>query len=222
MALVDVDLIEYTALSTGLFRCDRVSVQALEFIANAGYDGFGRPKAQPIAIDATVFLRQPFAGAAARDAMDESTKHYGTMSKELLQAAASARGEWQQPYALLEALAETLREEKTTGGVRDFRTAGLELVVRFKNASLASREGSTLTLRWNGVSSVICTTFGVEGMAMPALIGINEHERQMRQQVVVSVWVDRVGAAMANECHQIEQIVVKVSQGRFGTGLCRH
>lgn len=66
-----------------------ISVRNLYFSGKVGKDAWGRKDiAQPVLLSAKVSLENPFSSAAKEDDVDQSTVHYGVLSKELLNSSA--------------------------------------------------------------------------------------------------------------------------------------
>ena len=67
-----------------------IRVTNLQTSAKIGTNAWGvSGKVQPILISVSVSLRQPFSTASKSDSVDGSTLHYGTLSKAILEAAAT-------------------------------------------------------------------------------------------------------------------------------------
>lgn len=67
-----------------------IRVQNLQTSLKVGVDAWGRTgKLQPVFISAAVSLRENFDTAATEDHVDQSTIHYGILSKEILKVAKS-------------------------------------------------------------------------------------------------------------------------------------
>jgi hypothetical protein len=67
-----------------------IRVQNLQTNLKVGVDAWGRAgKLQPVLISAAVSLRENFDTAATGDDVDQSTIHYGVLSKEILKLAKS-------------------------------------------------------------------------------------------------------------------------------------
>ena len=65
-----------------------IQVNNLQTNLKVGTDAWGRAgKLQPALISATVSLLQDFGTAAMGDDVDQSTIHYGILSKEILKVA---------------------------------------------------------------------------------------------------------------------------------------
>jgi len=70
-----------------------IRVTNLQTTAKVGTDAWGiSGKAQPVLISASVSLRHPFSTASREDSVDDSTLHYGKLSKAILEAARTFQG----------------------------------------------------------------------------------------------------------------------------------
>lgn len=186
---------------------DKVAIDGVSLHANAGFDSFGRPKAQPVKIDVVLSLSQPTSSAATADALDHSTVHYGELGKAIIAHVQRTAAEWQQPHDFVNGVAETVM---TFAEVRSAVEA-VDVGVCFCKASLAGGGGWSLALSLDAKQGGVCVEYSLKGFRMPILIGVNKHERAMKQVVVVDVGIDRLGPLVANECYQVEQILAKVS-----------
>lgn len=193
--------------STRPWTADRVAIDALRVVANASYDAFGRKKSQPVDVDVTLSLEQPMSSAAATDALDTSTVHYGDLSKTVMQAVQVRAGDWQQPHGLLVYLAENILQFAQSRST----IASLSLSLRFPKSSLASPYGWGLSFNHNLALNAICLEYELRRFEVPVLIGVNSHERLMKQKTVFDLTIDRLVPDIANECYQVEQILSKVS-----------
>lgn len=219
MAIAEVSLKEFQTTSLATLELDKVCVEGLALNANTGFDGFGRPKPQPISVDATIFLGQTITSAASVDALDQSTLHYGELSKALVKRMESLQSTWHPPQSFLNHLNSVI----ISFAYDRSAIARVDLVVRFKSASVTCLSGSSLCWYNNYLANSSCLTFTLDNMVLPALIGVNDHERQMRQQISIGVTMDRLSETIVNECYQAEQIVVKVGLAfEFGAPALMH
>ena len=184
---------------------DKISVHNLKTAANAGFDAWGRPKVQPVEITITVGLKGTVSTAAAGDALNESTVHYGNLSKTVL--AKMPEDTWLLPDAFLHELGTAVKDFASTTSTPEF----IEVVTRYPKSSLLG-DGFSLTLSHNlSANNVTSVVFRLQSLRIPALIGVNEHERRAKQCIVVNAWIDRLRPHMSNECYKVEQLIVKVS-----------
>ncbi|KAI9841406.1 MAG: hypothetical protein M1837_000739, partial [Sclerophora amabilis] len=193
---------------------DRVCVRNLSINAPVALDGWGRDKPQPVQISVSLSLAQSFASAAERDKVDQSTIHYGQLSKNVLAAIEADR----KQQISLDELARLVEEAASRTISFPALAETLEVDIFLPKASLLGA----------GVGFQYCRAFGnpyrldvarvvhVKDLAIPTVIGVNSHERDMKQQVVVNVWIDRLAETISY--NEIEQLVVKtVEESAFET-----
>lgn len=185
---------------------DKVSVQGLKAISNSGTDAWGRPNPQPVQISVVLSLSHAVASAASTDSLDTSTIHYGNLGKLLLSRIAQHEATWlsRDDFAqilLLACLDATPSREMLST---------IEVSVRYPKATRFG-QGLSLELRHNPSLNIIYPMISLERLQLPALIGLNSHERQMAQMISISLWVDRTKPHISDQANEIEQLVAKVS-----------
>ncbi|KAL1651987.1 hypothetical protein SLS58_000110 [Diplodia intermedia] len=191
---------------------DTVSLSALHVVARAGRDVWGRTdRAQPVTLSLRVAARARFASAAAGDALDASTVHYGLLSKAVLVALGPetmAGGEWLSGLEVASRVSQAVAATASPGAVE-----ALRLDVGFPKAStLGSGAGVEWTVFYGeGEGEVVgfARQLYVRGMAIPTLIGVNSNERMKKQMCLVSVWIDKVSEAAVDGYDVVEDIVLK-------------
>lgn len=194
-------------------NADKVSVQHLRLMANSGFDGWGRKREQPVSISVILSLRQPFATAALADQVNESTVHYGNLSKLVAANVNRPDQAWRGPNDMIQALALTAMEAAPQLSL----LAAIEVDLCFLKASL-NGDGICMHLKNSQESDVTSITLQLCNIRMPALVGVNSHERNMKQAIVVNVWVDRVQTHLSEHSFELEPIVVKtVEESSFET-----
>ena len=62
---------------------DKIMVQNLEVVVNAGKDVWGRQKKQRALISVTLTLEKQFTSASSTDSVNDSTVHCSTLSKAI-------------------------------------------------------------------------------------------------------------------------------------------
>ena len=185
---------------------DKVSVGDLRLIANAGFDAWGRRKPQPVNISVVLSLKKPISSAATNDKIDSSTVHYGDLSKRIVSVVENVSERWTSPDALARDLVFQL--VPTTFVARSFYA--VEVALDFQKASLLG-DGINLTTSYAPESQVFSEVLQIRNLRVPSIIGVNAHERHMKQMVVVSVWFDRIMPNLVIESFKAEQITTKVS-----------
>jgi len=185
---------------------DKVAVQRLRVDeANAGFDIWGRPKPQPVEISIIMSLSQPFSSAAATDTVNESTVHYGKLSKAVIAMVDGSKGQWKPA----EDFVQDVVLSGMTAAADKSVVAAIEVDACFVKGS---RNGEGVSVRLSYVPSTSQTSIVMQlrRMGFAALIGVNSNERTMKQRVVVSVWIDGVDKTFTDSWFEAEQIVEKV------------
>ncbi|KAB2578475.1 tRNA-dihydrouridine synthase [Lasiodiplodia theobromae] len=176
---------------------DAVSLSSLHLVVRAGRDVWGRTdRAQPLALSLTVASRAGFASAAADDALDGGTVHYGHLSKNVLAAlnSATATGnEWLSGLDVASRTSEALMATAAEGAVEAAR-----LDVCFPKASTL---GTGAGVEWTVFYAP--ATGDVVGFARQF------NERTKKQMCLVSVWVDKVSDAAIDAYDVVEDIMLK-------------
>ena len=191
--------------ATQIFEADKISISNLNILANAGYDCWGRPKMQPIDITVTISLARDVSSAAAHDSVDDSTVHYGDLSKVIVARTKQHEGQWLSPddFAQIILLAAIGSSPKPAA------IAATQLTVHFPKSTLLG-EGISLLLHHSPSLDITSPVLFLKNIRIPALIGVNAHERNQKQMVMISLWVDRLKTYVTDHSFEVEQIVVKV------------
>ena len=185
---------------------DKISIHDLAVDANAGYDAWGRAGIQPVEISLQIGLEGTVSSAASSDALDDSTVHYGNLSKAIRNRIVQESEQWVLP----DAFAHMVMEVVYAFALKSSKVAAIELMTSYPESTLQGG-GSSFKVSSSpqlGVSSVV---FNLTKLRIPTLIGVNARERTRKQVVTVDLWIDRLMPHVSNECHKVEQIVVKVS-----------
>ncbi|KAL1619974.1 hypothetical protein SLS56_009893 [Neofusicoccum ribis] len=207
-------LLTHEAAARWPATADTVSLSSLHLVARAGRDVWGRTsRAQPLAISATVAMRARFASAAAGDALDASTVHYGHLSKNILAALADATAAdgsqtWLGGVDVASRVSEAVVRTAAAGAVE-----GVRLDVAFPKASTlgdgAGCEWTVLYAEAGAEVVAVARALYVRRVRVPTLIGVNSNERLKKQMCLVSVWVDRVADEAVDGYDEVEDIVLK-------------
>lgn len=188
------------------YSTDKVSVKKLRIDeANAGFDIWGRPKNQPVEISVVLALSQPFSSAAATDTVNESTVHYGKLSKAVIAMVDKSKSQWKSAEEFVQDVvlsAMTAASDKSV-------VSAIQVDACFTKAC---RNGSGISIHLSYIPSTSQTSIvmHLRKMWFSALIGVNSNERTMKQRVIVSVWIDGVDKTFTDSCFEAEQIVEKV------------
>ena len=185
---------------------DKISVNSLKALANAGYDCWGRAKAQPLEISVEVGLQGTISAAAAGDSVNESTIHYGNLSKAIIGKIPQDDEPWQLPDWLARSILIGVREFASHSTIPEY----IDVETYYPKNSLTG-DGSSLLLSHGPTPDITSVVFHLRNLRMPALVGVNTHERKAKQSIVINLWLDRLKPHVSDECYKVEQLVVKVS-----------
>ena len=212
-----------------------IRVRNLQTSLVVGRDAWGRRgKAQPVLLSASVSLREPFESASNEDAVTESTVHYGSLSKAILQGCQEFSDAHTVEHKTLIALAFEIvsrltqecfdpdsgadwRENPTPPILPGSIMNLLEINIMLPKASLLGGGISFTNSLMFGSSQkepiLEACVLTLHDLKVPTLIGVNPNERLARQLVVATVNVDGIYHWSATDSYnEIEEIVVKVSQ----------
>lgn len=165
-------------------HCDKIMVQNLEVTVNAGKDVWGRNKPQRALISVVVTLSQKFASASTTDTVDESTIHYGILSKAVQARLQTASSRWEPTAMFSTIVADAVREVAGTTPIHAIETS----VYFIKGGMFGDGVGHhTSTLEGTNVRSSVLY---LRNVRIPCLIGVNSNERLQKQPVVVNLWVE--------------------------------
>ena len=195
------------------YAADKVSVQNLKTVANTGFDAWGRPKPQPVEITAVLSLPQTVTPAASSDSVDTSTVHYGELSKLLLARVRQHEANW----LTLDEFGQVMLSTCLDAARNIASPSSIELRIFYPKATRLGH-GLCLELYHNPALDIVCPVIHLNRLQLSALVGVNAHERQMKQAVVVSTWIDRLKPHISDQCYEMEQLVAKVSYNRCKAG----
>jgi dihydroneopterin aldolase len=148
---------------------------------------WGLHKEQPASFDIHLHLNQNFASAADRDALDESTVHYGQLAKKIRAACTPGLG----PLDALSRAEEAVMAMGLKSGNR-FIIAEWHIHLHLPKASMY---GDMLLLRkWARFDSCSHRTrsglvFELQNLRFMGLIGVNDYERTGKQPIVATLCV---------------------------------
>jgi len=184
---------------------DQISVSNLQVTANAGVDVWGRKKPQPALLTVTVSLPQPFSSAAEGDVVDSSTVHYGRLSKSAISSVEKAGPSWLSSMDLAQ-----LIEGAASATASSVSLAACEVDVFYPKGSMLG-DGAGLTYSKAYGDNTISRVLYLKNVRVPCIIGVNSHERLMKQPVVASLWIDCLARDQTDEYIKVEQMLIKVS-----------
>ena len=184
---------------------DKIVVRNLQATANAGIDAWGRKREQPILVTVTVSLGQSFSSAAAADSLDNSTIHYGILSKKIRSAINSIPP---QDHLQTDALAMLIDDEvRQVAGKTPLASTEVDIFY-----PKASRYGDGAGFRYSisYLHAPFSMVLYLQNLRVDCIIGINSNEKIQKQPVVVNLWVDAVRSGRADDYARIESVVVEV------------
>lgn len=189
---------------------DSVSIKGLSHVLTIGSDIWGRQKPQPVSISIKIGLAQAFATASATDTVDASTVHYGQLSKSIF--ATCERYEGQASGQILDLgnliLADIL-------GANGARISYIELDIALPKATRYG-QGIVLSMGHCTEPQLASHILTLRRLAVPCIIGVNSHERDMKQMVIATISIDKASETELNErFYEIEQLVVKTTEESF-------
>ncbi|KAK4504491.1 hypothetical protein PRZ48_005407 [Zasmidium cellare] len=181
-------------------------------------DVWGKPKEQPALITLSLLLQgSGFGSAAQGDKLDDSTIHYGNLAKKI--RAGCVEG---QSAGDLSAVVEKSILEMGMKSAGRFIVARASVEVVLPKASMFGDGGVTLgtTTSYDETGRVLGVgrVFGVKGIKVMTLIGVNGYERSQKQPLVVSVLlhlrseVRETGSGETVALFNLEQMVVQIIQ----------
>lgn len=156
-------------------------------------------KEQPALVSVSLWLRDSFTSAASQDALDDSTVHYGELSKRVRAACASEEGQRSALNAAFSAAEHMARKPKSDS--HKFVAKRIAARLTLPKASAFGDELAMSEVRLydeQGAKNGGFTTFTCKNLKVPTLIGVNAYERKGRQPVIVDFALDfgdRVGNA---------------------------
>ncbi|KAF2197840.1 hypothetical protein GQ43DRAFT_380061 [Delitschia confertaspora ATCC 74209] len=191
---------------------DRITVQNIQVNVHAGADAWGRKRNQPALLSLTVFLAEPFHSAAEADKLDNSTIHYGTLSKTILSYVHEAQSVWLTSNQLALLMIKGIVD--TAGSVS---IGACSVKVFYPKGSLLG-DGAGLQYCLSYSEKAISRTLYLQNVRIPCIIGINANEREAKQPVVVNLWVDHLPQDRSDDYTTLENVVVQfISSSSFET-----
>jgi dihydroneopterin aldolase len=200
-------------------RTDKVLIKNLICQARVRADAWGRLLDQIILISVEVIFKKAFNSAAAHDEIDTSTINYGTLSENILQNVAlwgrtpelqssvGSASESPNNNRLAALVFDAIR--KTAGDVTAVGAAIVEIT--YPKGSLQG-DGTSHTFGINYIAHVYAGKFHLRNLRLNAVVGLNPHERDRQQTIIVNVWVDYwPGCTHLLDSTQLEALVTEVS-----------
>lgn len=184
---------------------DKILIQNLEVTVNAGKDVWGRKKKQRAFISVTVTLDTTFASASSTDSVDNSTIHYGILSKAIQAELADKDDGWMSTAQLSWNIAVSIGKVAGSTGVH-----AIETDVRYLKGSMFG-DGAGLTMASIGTSGLYSSVLYLRNVLIPCLIGVNPNERLQKQPVVLNIWIECLDKSRVDDYTQLETLLFEVS-----------
>jgi dihydroneopterin aldolase len=163
---------------------DKIIVQNLEVVVNAGKDVWGRQKAQRALISVTVTLGQKFASASTTDTVDESTIHYGILSKAVQARLQNASSGWVPTAGMSALIADSVRQVAGSTPIH-----AIETDICYIKGSMFGDGSGHRTSRLEG-TDLRSNVLYLRNVRIPCVIGVNSNERLQKQPVVLNLWAE--------------------------------
>lgn len=157
-------------------------------------------KEQPALASVSLWLRNDFTSAASQDALDDSTVHYGELSKRVRAACSNEEGQRSALNAIFQAAEHMARKPKPEGDKFVAKRIAARLALPKASAFGEGLSMSEVRLysekgeRTGGFRTFVC-----KDLRVPTLIGVNAYERKGRQPVAVNFAVDFADEACSPE-----------------------
>ena len=151
-------------------------------------------KEQPALASVSLWLRESFTSAASQDALDDSTVHYGELSKRVRATYESKDGQASALSGMFVA-AEHMARKPKPGGNDKFVAKRIAARLTLPKASAFGDELAMSEVRLydeQGTQTHGFATFSCKNLRILTLIGVNAYERKGRQPLVVDFAVDFV------------------------------
>ena len=146
---------------------------------------WGKLKEQPVLATVNLHLSQGFTSAASKDALDQSTIHYGDLAKRIRASSVADQGILDLLSAVEGAVcAMSIRED----GSSKIVTSETELTLP-KASMLGEKVTMSKIQQYDATGKATSTRllFMAEKMKVMALIGVNDYERKARQPVIATL-----------------------------------
>lgn len=184
---------------------DKIHVQNLAVTVNAGKDVWGRQKMQRALVSVTLTLGTRFTSASSTDSVDDSTVHYGTLSKALQAHVQEQSSNWKTTAALSGSIAQCVR--KVAGSTHVY---AIETDVSYLKGSMFGDAAGHVTTNIDSAKKRSSVLY-LRNVCIPCLIGVNSNERLQKQPVIVNVWVDSLPDSRLDDYPQLESLLFQVS-----------
>ena len=184
---------------------DKIIVQNLEVVANAGKDVWGRPKKQRVLISVALTLGRQFTSASSTDSVDDSTIHYGTLSKAIQARFQADNLAWLSTAALSNTIVQCVHD--VAGATEIY---AIETDVLYSKGSMFGEGAGHITSAIDS-SNLRSNVLYLRNLRIPCIIGVNSNERLQKQPVVANVWIDKVSNSRIDDYAELETLLFEVS-----------
>jgi len=182
---------------------------SLEHSQRVGHDAWSRKKEQPLAVTVRLALQSAFTTAAASDALDDSTMHYGHLAKRL-RSIKPVSG-WESVADFTTRVHEAICDQATARRLLD----SCEVIVTLPKATLlGTRVSMKSSVAYQGDSNGHKLTLHLQSINIATLIGVNAHEREHKQPLMFDIWIFDLPGSASDLYTEIEAQLVKVR--KFG------
>jgi dihydroneopterin aldolase len=184
---------------------DKIIVNNLEVVVNAGKDVWGRQKSQRARISVTLTLGEQFTSASSTDSVDNSTVHYGTLSKAVQAQLQKDASTWMSTPDLSSSIFQAV--QKVAGSAKIY---AIETEVCYVKGSMFGDGISYITSVVND-SQLQSNVLHLRDVRIPCVIGVNSNERLQKQPVVVNLWIDGIPRTRVDSYAELETLLSDVS-----------
>ncbi|KAH9862915.1 hypothetical protein J1614_011008 [Plenodomus biglobosus] len=196
---------------------DKILVQNLHVLVHAGKDVWGRPKKQRAHVSVSLTLATHFTSAAATDSVDDSTVHYGMLSKAIQAELTDAASEWLSTATLSARILQCVRKVAGSTAIYAIETD----VCYPKGSMLGQGAGHITSAIQDGPTqhtTLKSNVLYLRDVCIPCVIGVNSNERLQKQPVVLNVWIDSIPDSRVDDYADLETLLIQlVAETSFQT-----
>ncbi|PPQ68242.1 hypothetical protein CVT25_005311 [Psilocybe cyanescens] len=194
---------------------DVVFVDTLRVSANIGRDWWGKARAQPVEITVYLHLKESYLKTSGESDNVLDSVHYGHLTKtisNLIKARSSEpQGEGDTGFADADDLIQAVSE-------RAFDLAGeaaseVRVVLGVPKMILLASSFSIDSTIVNGKPDFVSSKkVFVNDIVLPVIIGVNPHEREEKQRVVINILFYENNESTSADTPDYKQIISKLSK----------
>ncbi|KAF1942411.1 hypothetical protein EJ02DRAFT_402510 [Clathrospora elynae] len=191
---------------------DKIMVQNLQVVVNAGKDVWGRQKRQRALISVTLTLGKQFTSASSTDSVDDSTVHYGTLSKAIQAQFQDENMAYMSTSELSNTISRCVRNVAGSTHIYAIETD----VCYLKGSMFGEGVGYITSVIEN--SGACSSVLYLRNVRIACIIGVNPNERLQEQPVDVNLCIDNVHHTRVDTYPELETLLFKlISQSSFQT-----